>query len=163
VLGELRDVLVRGGIDPVAVDRRIEAMRTAFPDAEVTGYEPLIPQMECDDGDRHVLAAAVRGGASVIVTFNVRHFPASALEAYQIGLVDPDEFLLDQLDLYPLVVAQAMADVPAAYERPPVTVGQFCDLLRRSGVPKFVAAVTPCQRVVEYRPKSGSHGGDGGI
>ena len=143
MLNELRIVLCRYGIDPAAVDRRIEAMREAFPDAEVLGYENLVPQMKCDEGDRHVLAAAVRGGASVIVTFNLRHFPASALEPYQIGLVHPDEFLLNQLDLYPLLVAQTVADVPGAYENPPVTVGQFCDLLRKSGVSKFVAAVTP--------------------
>jgi len=118
-------------------------MRDAFPDAEVCGYEHLVPQMTCDEDDRHVLAAAVRGGAAVIVTFNLRDFPAKALAPYEIELVGPDNFLLDQLDLYPQVVAQTVLDVPGAYESPPVTAREFCELLRRSGVPKFVRAITP--------------------
>jgi predicted nucleic acid-binding protein len=47
-------------------------MRTSFPDASVTGHETLIDGMRNDPKDRHVLAAAVRGNAEVIVTFNLR-------------------------------------------------------------------------------------------
>jgi len=142
VLDELYDVLCRNGVEPSSVEHRIASMRDAFPDAEVFGYESLIPQMQCDKGDRHVLAAAVRGGAAVIVTFNLRHFPVAALAPYQVGVVHPDEFLLDQLDLYPSLVTQTVMDVPEAYEHPPVTVHEFCDLLDRSGVPRFVRAVS---------------------
>jgi hypothetical protein len=46
-------------------------------------------------------AAAVRGNAEVIVTFNVRDFPEPALKPYDILAVHPNDFLLDQLDLYP--------------------------------------------------------------
>ena len=35
---------------------------------------------ENDEKDRHVLAAAVKARASVIVTFNLKHFPPSALQ-----------------------------------------------------------------------------------
>jgi hypothetical protein len=48
-----------------------------------------------------VLAAAVRANVEVLVTFNLRDFPAPALEPFDIIAVHPDEFLLDQLDLYP--------------------------------------------------------------
>lgn len=34
-----------------------------------------------DMDDRHVLAAAIQARADVIVTFNLRHFPADALAA----------------------------------------------------------------------------------
>ncbi len=51
------------------------------PDALVTGYRQLVPALNLPDpNDRHVLAAAVRGGASVIVTNNTKDFPAAALE-----------------------------------------------------------------------------------
>lgn len=74
-------------------------MRTAFPDARVTGYESLIPAMTNHPKDRHVLAAAARADAAVIVTANLKDFPAAALEPYQIDAVHPDDFLLDQLEL----------------------------------------------------------------
>jgi predicted nucleic acid-binding protein len=44
-------------------------------DALVTGYEDLIPGLHLPDpNDRHVLAAAIRGRADVIVTANLRDF-----------------------------------------------------------------------------------------
>src|SRR5215210_7935802 len=51
------------------------------------------------EGDRHVLAAALRGRADVIVTSNVRHFPASSLESYDIDVQEPDNFLCHQFDI----------------------------------------------------------------
>ncbi len=50
-------------------------MKKAFPEALVTGHEPLIPGMPNAPGDRHVAAAAMKAGAQVIVTSNLRHMP----------------------------------------------------------------------------------------
>ena len=141
ILAELRRNLVRHGIDEGPVDRRIGAMRDAFPDAEVTGYADLVPQMTCDDKDRHVMAAAVRGGAAIIVTFNLVDFPASALAPYTIAAVHPDDFLLDQLDLFPLVVADAVCDIAASYERPSMTPRDYLALVGRCGAPRFAQTV----------------------
>jgi len=74
-------------------------MRRSFPDAEVAGYATLIDSMTCDEKDRHVLAAAVRSDAEVLVTFNVTDFPEASVKSYDIEVVSPDDFLLDQLDL----------------------------------------------------------------
>jgi len=53
-----------------------------FGDAWVTGCEPLIDRMNNHPKDRHVLAAAVKCGASVIVTYNKRDFPAATTEPW---------------------------------------------------------------------------------
>lgn len=82
VLLELRRNLAeRVGDEPAS--RRVEAMRRSFPDAAVDGYQHLEKRMPVDAGDRHVAAAAVHAGAEVIVTANLRHFPAEALSALQ--------------------------------------------------------------------------------
>lgn len=54
---------------------QVQRMRIAFPHAEVTGHEGLIRAMTNHRKDRHVLAAAVKGGADLLVTANVRDFP----------------------------------------------------------------------------------------
>jgi hypothetical protein len=47
----------------------------------VTGYEDLIESLQLPDADdRHVLAAAIRARGGVIVTANLRDFPASIVD-----------------------------------------------------------------------------------
>ena len=78
VLDELERVLVAHGLAADAVDAvkyRISEMRRAFPNAEVRGYENIVETMTCDPKDRHVLAAAIRSDAAVLVTFNLDDFP----------------------------------------------------------------------------------------
>ena len=101
IVDELRRNLVEDRFNPNAIDRLIGEMHTAFPDAEVTGYQSLIDGLTCDPKDRHVLAAAVRADAAAIVTFNIGDFPAASLEPFEIEVIHPDTFLLDQLDLAP--------------------------------------------------------------
>jgi hypothetical protein len=52
-----------------------------------------------DPNDHHVLAAAIRCKAEVIVTFNLKDFPVSTLEAFDIEPQHPDEFIIDLWDL----------------------------------------------------------------
>jgi predicted nucleic acid-binding protein len=118
VLDELERALLTRGLQKEAVTYRIGEMRRAFPDAEVHGYENLIEQMTCDQKDRHVLAAAVRSDAEVLVTFNLDDFPDSSTAPYDIIVVHPDDFLLDQLDLYPGNTVAALRDQARHYLQP---------------------------------------------
>ncbi|WP_018156539.1 PIN domain-containing protein [Demetria terragena] len=138
ILAELeRNLCDRAG--QAAATHRLAAMRGAFPDAAVSDYEDLVPAMTCDPKDRHVLAAAVRGNAEVLVTFNTRDFPASSIEPHRITLADPDDFLLDQLDLHPSHVLSALSDQVRDARRPRLTLSRLLDILERSDVPKFAA------------------------
>jgi hypothetical protein len=76
----------------------------AFPEALVTGYEAVVPQCTNHPKDRHVLAAAIKAPAYAIVTFNLRHFPKSALEPYAIVAHHPAQYLCTLYDMAPGVV-----------------------------------------------------------
>ena len=71
-----RTLLGKFGLTLAQVSRREAALQRHFADAWVDGHQGLIPSMTNHDGDRHVLAAAVYSGAGIIVTANLRHFPA---------------------------------------------------------------------------------------
>lgn len=141
VLAEVERNLPRCAAEmtPAKARHRVETMRSFFPDAEVTGYESLIPAMTNEQKDRHVLAAAVRADAALIVTANLRDFPATALAPYDIEAVHPENFLLDQLDLYPEQTVQCLHELVAARKRPAETLESFLTQLAKT-VPGFCSA-----------------------
>jgi predicted nucleic acid-binding protein len=141
VLKELERNLTDKRIGAQAARNRIAAMQYAFPDAEVTGYDDLIDGLRNDPKDRHVLAAAIRANAEVIVTFNLRDFPEDALVGYDLEVIHPDEFLLDQLDLYPSLTLLAVDEIASAYENPAMTTEEYLERLRSAGTPMFADAV----------------------
>ncbi len=62
---------LRGQLERV---RRL--MDASVRDCLVEGYEELVEAVRLPDpGDRHVLAAAIRAKAGVLVTYNLKHFP----------------------------------------------------------------------------------------
>ncbi len=84
------------------LERTRRLMDQAAPDAPVTGYESLIESIELPDrDDRHVLAAAICCGASVIVTLNLSDFPDHALANFSIEAQHPDDFVLALLETFP--------------------------------------------------------------
>lgn len=82
------------GWEPKLADYFQAQTREAFPDAEVTDYESLVPALTNDPKDRHVLAAAIRGNCPLILTFNLKHFPAEALKPWNICVSHPQDYLL---------------------------------------------------------------------
>ena len=115
-------------------------MRSAFPLALVTSYEPFISEMTNDPKDRHVAAAAVRSESSVIVTANLRDFPAAALEPHGIIAMHPDDFLRSLVAADPASVVDALDEQLSRYRNPPMT---FTELLGRLKpfVPGFVDSI----------------------
>ena len=106
-------------------------------DAMVTGYEDLINALTLPDpNDRHVLAAAIRCQADAIVTFNLKDFPAQALQPYSIEVIHPDDFIYYQLDLSPEIVCQAIKRQRAALKNPPKTASELLSILQKQQLPK---------------------------
>lgn len=112
-------------------------IQRAFPQAMVEVPNTLIASMTNDPADRHVLAAAVFSGASVIVTFNLKDFSEKALEPWQIEAQHPDAFLCNLYDLFPEAVIRLIKRQANALRSPPKTVVDILQILRRQ-VPEFV-------------------------
>ncbi|RCW45893.1 putative nucleic acid-binding protein [Halopolyspora algeriensis] len=139
ILEELERNLIRHNITEQAAQRRIGRMRQHFPDALVEDYQDLIPAMRNDPGDRHVLAAAVAGNAELVVTENLRHFPEEAANPYGLEIVSQDKFLLDQVDLVPRAVHEALTRQVSRYRREPRTLEDLVIALGTpgNGCPQF--------------------------
>ncbi len=121
------------------LERTRSLMNAHVRDSLITGFEHLIPAVELPDaGDRHVVAAAIHGGASLIVTFNLRHFPAERLRPYNLAAQHPDDFIFDLLDLHAAQVCEAAANHRRSLKNPPKTTNEYLDTLLKQGLTQTV-------------------------
>lgn len=117
------------------VQRRLTAMRIAFPESAIEVPPELFRGLDCipDENDRHVLAAAIRGGAHAIVTTNIKDFPEECLNRFDITPQHPDDFLIHQFHLNPDQVLEKLDSQALTIQK---TREQVIEGLRRM-VPKF--------------------------
>ena len=122
-------------LDRAVLQRTRDLMDRAVRDCLVTGYEALIPALTLPDpADRHVLAAAIAGRCDVIVTQNLRDFPAEALAPYGLEAQHPDDFLSNQLNLAPGLFCEVIRKVRARLKNPPFTAEQYLGVLTQTGL-----------------------------
>lgn len=135
---------VRPDLQPDALTRTRGQMNAALPRALVTGFEPLVGSLALPDpDDRHVLAAAIQAGASVVLTFNLKDFPASATQPHGVEALHPDVFL-DRLAEAEAGRFLAVVEQQArALKNPPTTGVQLLDTLERQGLRRVVARLRP--------------------
>ena len=111
-------------------------------DSLVTGFEHLIPAVELPDpDDRHVVAAAIHSGASLIVTFNLKDFPPDNLKRYNLLAQHPDDFIFDLLDLHPARVCEAVANHRRSLKNPPKTADEYLDILLKQALTQTVGVL----------------------
>jgi predicted nucleic acid-binding protein len=101
--------------------RTVDAMNSAFPDSNVENYSSLISTVILpDEDDRHVVAASIRCKADAIVTYNLKDFPSSVMEKYDIEIHHPDTFLSDIYDLNPGKAGDAFKKLVNRLRNPPM-------------------------------------------
>jgi len=135
----LRALITKLGIAPASANRRITLMKKAFDGAMAQGFEETIPLMTNDPKDRHVLAAAVHYGASVIVTANTADFPEPSTSPYEIEVIHPDDFLLNLLNQQPRTVINILREQRNDYTNPPFEISEFYSTFMPT-VPRFAHA-----------------------
>ena len=101
----------------------------------MSDYEHLIATLTLPDpDDRHVLAAAIHGGADVIVTANLKDFPAETLASYNMVAQEPDAFICDLLLAAPDAAVAAFAADRARLRNPAMSQAEYIEALRRAGL-----------------------------
>lgn len=115
-------------------------MNDAVRDCLVTGYEDLIATLYLPDpDDRHVLAAAIRASADVIVTYNLTDFPAETLTRFDLVAQHPDDFLIYLLDTAPGTVCATLKRQREGLQNPPKTAQELLTTLENQGLTQAVA------------------------
>lgn len=133
ILDELRRSLIRDArAEERDVARLIAFMTTSFPRALTVNYHHRVDQMTNHPKDRHILAAAVHVDATIIVTSNLRHFPAEILGPYQITAWSPDAFLCDLATTDPPTMFKLLRQQAADLIAPPVSIGELLTSLEQT-------------------------------
>lgn len=115
-----------------------DRMKAVLSDADVTDYCPLIEDLKLPDpDDRHVLAAAIAGKASVIVTWNLKDFPARDLLPYGLTSQSPDDFLIDLHRVFPGALISSVKRARLNLSKTTPSVDAFVDALQQGGLKAF--------------------------
>ena len=135
IFNEWEDVMRRKGIPEKEIKKRSNIANLAFPDALVTNYEPLISGLTLpDEKDCHVLAAAIKTNANVIVTNNIKDFPSDYLTTFGLVAKSADDFIADIIDLNLDKALEAFRKLVLNRRNPDLDAYQVLDNLRKNGL-----------------------------
>lgn len=136
----MRNVLAdRPDLNLTQLTRTKALMNAAILEAVVEGFEPLVDTLDLPDADdRHVLAAAIRADASLIVTFNLKDFPDVKLAPFGVAAIHPDEFVITLIQDAAESVVTAFKRQHNSLKNPPRTVHELLETLKANGLRETV-------------------------
>ena len=135
IFDEWEDVMRRKNINENEIKKRIDWAYLAFPDAMVENYEVLIEGLTLpDEKDRHVLAAAIKTNANIIVTNNLKDFPEDYLSTFGLSAKGADDFLTETIDLNQKVAVNSFRKLVMNRKNPDLDEYEVLDCLRRNGL-----------------------------
>jgi predicted nucleic acid-binding protein len=120
------------------------AIRQAFPAGRIApdDYEAMIETVPGPDPDDRVHgAAALAGGATALITANLRHFDSDFFATHGVVVETPESYLLRRLELVPDRLIETVRRVLAMKTQPPWTVGEYLERVDRAGAPGFASAL----------------------
>ncbi len=129
-----RDDLIRDKLDKTK-----DAMNSAFPNANVINHDKLIKGLSLKDAnDKHVLAAAIRANAGVIITFNLKDFPPDYLKTFGLEPQHPDTFISNLINLDKKKAIEALNNQVRGLRNPPKTKNEVLETLKSCGLEQSV-------------------------
>jgi len=135
ICDEWIDVMKRKGIPEEEALKRANRINEAFPNALVENYSSLIDTLKLPDPkDRHVMAAAIKTNANLIITNNLKDFPDEYLASFGLKAKSADDFLTDIIDLNPEISVLAFRKLVLNKKNPPIDEYEVLDILRKNGL-----------------------------
>lgn len=135
IFTEWENVMKRKGIPQDEIKKRLSKAQLAFPDALVDNYEPLVQTLELpDEKDRHVLAAAIKTNANIIVTNNMKDFPKKYLARFGLTAKTADDFITDTIDLNTDIALEAFRALVLNRTNPDLDEFEVLDRFRKNGL-----------------------------
>lgn len=127
----------RPDISKERLEKTRHLINGSLDDCLVEGYESLAKTLTLPDADDcHVLAAAIKAQAQIIVTHNIKDFPEDYLDSFGIEAQSPDTFFLNQSDLQQSAFLAAVKKIRLSLKRPSKTPMEYLDALRRCELAK---------------------------
>lgn len=135
IFDEWKKVIKEKGVFEEEANNRILKMNLAFPDALVQNYKGLIKHLELPDADdRHILAAAIKTNANLIVTNNIKDFPEEYLQSFSLNAKTADDFLTDIIDLNQEQAIAAFKEMVLNKKNPKQDEFEVLNFLRNAGL-----------------------------
>jgi len=135
IFAEWENVMRRKGIPEEEIKKRLNKAQRAFPDALVENYESLVNALELpDEKDRHVLAAAIKTNANIIVTNNLKDFPPVYLASFGLTAKTADDFITDTIDLNTHLALVAFKALVFNRTNPNLDEFEILDRFRKNGL-----------------------------
>ena len=119
------------------LEKTRQLINSSVEDCLVEEYEVLIKTLELpDNGDCHILAAAIKGKAQIIVTYNLKDFPSEILNKFDIEAQHPDDFFLNQSDLHQGAFLATIKKIRQSLKNPSKTPEGYLEVLRKNSLLK---------------------------
>lgn len=135
IMTEYKSVMLQKGFTDEDADKQSKNMNRAFKDALVENYEPLINTLNLPDiDDRHILAAAIKTNANLIITNNLKDFPKDYLASFGLKAKCADDFFTDIIDLNQNISIQAFRKMVLNKKNPPLDEYDVLDILRKNNL-----------------------------
>lgn len=135
IFDEWKSVMKRKEIEDREIERRTQKANLAFPDAMVKNYSGLIEGLDLPDPkDRHVLAAAIKTNANIIVTNNIKDFPEDYLLSFGLYVKTADDFFTDIIDLNTEKAIKAFRELVLNRRNPDLDEFAVLNIFRNRGL-----------------------------